>query len=206
MGILDGERRAINSRIGTLAGGATAKAYFNCIDECILTDLGFVDSVAVTASASNYLTVSAYVTTTGGTATKLFDFSTSTATTLTGLATDSTYLIKGGVATICNQKYVSGKAALANTVTVADVACTISLGSRYDVSDGITTGAFSSGVISTVKPEYLALTSDGYGYKNLAGIRIPAGSTLELRAVNTATSPAVFANLTLLANIRIGRN
>lgn len=206
MGILDGERRVINSRIGALAGGATAKTYHNCIDECILTDIGFVDSVAVAASASNYITVSAYVTTAAGVATKLFDFTTGTATTLTGLATDSTYLIKGGVATISHAKYVSGKASLAATTTVADVACTINLGSRYEVSDGLSTGAFTSGVISTVKPEYLALSSDGYGYKNLAGIRIPAGSTLELRVVNTATSPSTFANLTLIGHIRIGRN
>jgi len=206
MGILDGERRALNSRIGALAGAATAKAYFFCADECILTDLGFADSVAVAASATNYLTVSAYVTTAAGVATKLFDFTTGTATTLTGLATDSTYLIKGGVATISNAKYVSGKASLAATTTVADVACTISLGSRYEVSDGITTGAAVAGVISTVKPEYAALGTDGYGYKQLSGIRIPGGSTLELRAVNTATSPVTFANLVLVANIRIGRN
>ena len=206
MGILDGERRGLQSRIGALAGGATAKAYFYCADESILTDIGFSDSVAVAASATNYLTVSAYITTAAGVATKLFDFSTSTATTLTGLATDSTYVLKGGVATICNQKYVSGKASLAATTTVADVACTIGLGSRYEVSDGITTGAAVAGIISTVKPEYTALTTDGYGYKQLSGIRIPGGATLELRAVNTATSPVTFANLVLLANIRVGRN
>ena len=206
MGILDGERRTLTSRIGALAGSATAKAYFYCADESILTDIGFAESQAVAASATNYLTVSAYVTTAAGVATKLFDFTTGTATTLTALATDSTYLIKSGVATISNQKYVSGKASLTATTTVADVACTISLGSRYEVSDGITTGAAASGVISTVKPEYVALSSDGFGYKQLSGIRIPAGATLELRAVNTATSPVTFANLVLCANIRIGRN
>lgn len=206
MGILDGERRGLQSRIGALVGGATAKAYFYCADESILTDLGFSEYLAVAASASNYLTVSAYITTAAGVATKLFDFSTSTATTLTGLATDSTYVLKGGVATICNAKYVSGKASLAATTTVADVACTIGLGSRYEVSDGIVTGAAVSGVISTVKAEYAALGNDGYGYKQLSGPRIPAGSTLELRAVNTATSPVLFANLVLVASIRIGRN
>lgn len=206
MGILDGERKTLSSRIGALAGSATARAYFYCADESILTDIGFAESLAVAASASDYLTVSAYVTTAAGAATKLFDFTTGTATTLTGLATDSTYLIKGGVATICNQKYVSGKASLTATTTVANVACTISLGSRYEVSDGITTGAAVAGVISTVKTEYTALTTDGYGYKQLSGIRIPGGATLELRAVNTATSPVTFVNLVLLANIRVGRN
>jgi len=206
MGILDGERRGLQSRIGALAGGATAKAYFYFVDESILTDIGFSDSVPVAASATNYLTVSAYITTAAGVATKLFDFSTGTATTLTGLATDTTYVIKGGVATISNQKYVSGKSSLTAATTVADVACTISLGSRYEVSDGITTGAAVAGIISTVKPEYTTLTTDGYGYKQLSGIRIPGGSTLELRAVNTATSPATFANLMLIANIRVGRN
>jgi len=205
MGILDGERRALNSRIGALAAGATAKAYFFCADECILTDLGFAESAAVVQQATNILTVSAYVTTAAGVATKLFDFTTGTATTLTGLATDSAYLIKGGVATISNAKYVSGKASLAGTTTVADVACTIGLGSRYEVPDGITTGAAVAGIISTVKPEYAALSNDGYGYKQLSGIRVPGGSTLELRAVNSA-SGVTFTNLVLVANIRIGRN
>ena len=206
MGILDGERRTLTSRIGALAGGATAKAYFYCADESILTDLGFADSVAVAAHGSNYLTVSAYVTTAAGVATKLFDFTTGTATTLTALATDSVHLFKSGVATISNQKYVSGKASLTSTTTVADVACTIGLGSRYEVADGIVTGAAASGVISTVKAEYVALSSDGFGYKQLSGIRIPAGATLELRAANTVTSPVTFVNLMLCANIRIGRN
>lgn len=213
MGILDGAREFNSARIGTLAGGATAKAYFYIADDAVLTDIGFVDSVAVTANGTNYLTVAAYVG-----ATKLVEINTNTGASASGLATNSTHVIAGltvplGQTVTVNgtaYTYFDGKATAAATATQADKALVLNLGSRFNVSDGITTGAAQSGVISTVKSEYGNLVTSGYGatgfgYTQLSGIRLPAGSTLELRAVNTATSPATFANLTLLANTRAGR-
>ena len=61
---------------------------------------------------------------------------------------------------------------------------------------------------STVKSEYGNLVTSGYGatgfgYTQLAGIRIPAGSTLEIRAVSTGTAAGV--NLTVAYAARAGR-
>ena len=212
MGILDGAREFNSVRIGALAGGATVKSYFYIADETILTDIGFVESQAITAG-SNYLTVAAYVG-----ATKLAEINTNTGASASGLVTNSTHVVAGltvplGQTVTVNgtaYTYLDGKATAAATATQADKAVMLNLGSRFNVSDGITTGAAQAGVISTVKSEYGNLVTTGYGatgfgYTQLTGIRIPAGSTLELRAVNTATSPVTFANLTLLCNTRAGR-
>ena len=211
MGLLDGARDLIPVRIGVLSAGATAKIYDYFTDDAILTDIGFADSAAFTASDTNYLTISAYIG-----ATKLVEINTKTGASASGLAANATHTIAGltvpiGQTVTVNgtaYTYFDGKATAAAVATQADKFLNLNLGSRFSVSDGITTGAAQAGVISTVKSEYGNLVTSGYGatgfgYTQLAGIRIPAGSTLEIRAVSTGTAAGV--NLTVAYAARAGR-
>jgi hypothetical protein len=90
MGILDGAREFNSVRIGALAGGATVKLYFYIADETILTDIGFVESQAITAG-SNYLTVAAQ----RGCHEACRDGARTPGASASGLVTNSTHVVAG---------------------------------------------------------------------------------------------------------------
>jgi hypothetical protein len=92
---------------------------------------------------------------------------------------------------------VTGKATVAGTTSVANVAINVNLESRYYATDvanptAVAYGAlpanapYGGNVLSTVKPEFAAM---GFGYANRDGIRIPAGYTLRCAFSVTAAAP-----------------
>jgi hypothetical protein len=124
---------------------------------------------------------------------------------------DDTFGFRGYALPLCHPVSVTGKAAVADTTSVANVAINVNLESRYYAADAANPTAvaycalpanapYGGNVISTIKPEFDQL---GYGYRNRDGIRIPSGTTLLFTAV-LATSTA--DNVSIVFATRPGRD